>query len=82
MFFNEPGGLVGGRTENERPNEHRDEGSEHDILMEYTMSLANVVIWVLLGELSRANRVKGRDGATYLAKDDNFDLIKRNQSRP
>ena len=46
------------------------------------MSLANVVIWVLLGELSRANRVKGRDGATYLAKDDNFDLIKRNQSRP
>jgi len=82
MFFNEPGGFVGGRTENERPDERRDEGSEHNILMEYTMGLANVVIWVLLGELSRANRVNGRDDATYLAKDDNFDLIKRSQSRP
>jgi hypothetical protein len=65
MFFNEPGGLVGGRTENERPDEHRDEGSEHNILMEYTMSLANVVIWVLLGESSRENRVKGKMPRTW-----------------
>lgn len=82
MFFNEPGSLVGGRTENERPDEHCDESREHNILMECTMSLANVVIWVLVCELNRANRVKGMDDATYLAKDDNFDLIKRSQSRP